>query len=230
MIPLKKILFVSSFTLMTFMASGQALTDIHIGLYSCFLSSDSLKSTPGPGLEIGARSQARISRRLDFFSTYSVYFATFNVNGYHYTEDASFNPIVKNTSPTFDKIGLNYAVGIDYYIIPDKFSVGAGIGIAVNDIIGEAPLIDSLGAVPTSVQTMRSTAQVTDLEHFNFDYGVHANLIYRLPKVQFSLEYFKGFSSLTSGYNSSMNDIMLAVHFHLRDISYAKPYQNKLTK
>ena len=229
MIRLKKIFFVSSFALMTFMAKGQAVADTHIGLYSTFLSSDSLKSSPGLGLELGARSQAKINSRFDFFTDYSIYLSTFSVTGYSFSEDASFNPIIKKTSSSFYKVGLNYSAGVDYFIVPDQFSVGAGLGIAVNYVIA-GNNADSLGAAPSLPATSAPIARAGDLQKFNFDYGVHINAIYRLSKVQFSLDYFKGFSSLTSGFNTTMNDIMIGVHFHLRDFSYAKPYQNKLTK
>ena len=229
--PLKRLFFILTFSFAASIASGQGLYDIHVGLYSTFLSSDSLQSVPGIGLEIGARSQAKISPRFDFYTTCSIYGASFGVVGYKYSVDANFNPSMVRFTSNFIKLGLNYSAGVDFFIVPDKFSVGLGPAIALNYYIAEN-VEDPLGAIRIDPITKvpEPLATAASLEQFNFDYGARLNFIYRLPKVQFSLEYFHGFSSLTSTYNTSATDIMLGLHFNLKEISHAKPYQNKLIK
>jgi|GEM_PF-2769420 len=230
--PFKNLLFITTFLFTTGLASGQVLYDMHVGLYSTFLSSDSLKASPGIGLEIGARSQAKISPRFDFFSTYSIYGASFGIPGYTYALDGNFNLNTANVIANFIKLGLNYSLGVDYFIVPDQFSVGVGPAIALNYYILTTTEDVFLGPIHVDPQTLRplSTTSASNLSTFNFDYGARLNFIYRFPKVQLSLEYFHGFSSLTPTYNTSANDIMLGLHFNLKEISHAKPYQNKLIK
>jgi len=228
--PFKKFLFTVILSVTWSVATAQVTYDYHIGLISTFLSSDSLKSTPGFGIEIGGHSQARISPRFDFISTTSIYFSQFSVTGYGFSiASSSFDTTYKNSSESYNKIGLNYSLGAAYYIIPDKFNVSLSIAVAANDIMYTGTNQDNfIGAH----QGNYPAARAGDLAGFNIDYGPRIGLNYRLPKVAFSLEYFKGFGNITAGdpFRTTMNDVVFGIHFFIREFSIAKPYQNKLSK
>ncbi len=228
--PLKKLFFTAILSVTWSCASAQVTYDYHVGLQSTFLTSDSIKSTPGFGIEFGGHSEAKISPRFDFISSTSIYFSQFNVTGYSFIASlTSFDTSYSNTAETYYKVGLNYSLGAAFYIIPDKFSVSASIAAAANDIVYTGTNQDNfIGAHRGNYPAARAG----DLAGFNIDYGPRVGLRYRLPKVAFSLEYFKGFGNITPNdkFRTTMNDVVLGIHFFIREYSIAKPYQNKLSK
>ena len=229
--PFKDIFLILIFLFSTSLTIGQSLIDTHAGFYTTFLSSQALQSVPGIGLEVGKRSQAKMSPRFDFFSDYAIYFTSFGIKGYTVTETGVFDTVVTHTTSTFYKVGLNYALGVDYFILPDQLSIGAGPALSLNDVL-LAPGSNRalLGTVPRDAVATAPATTTDQMGGFLIDYGVHINVVYRLPKVQFSISYFKGFNSLTTGFSTTSNDIELAVHFNLMESSFAKPYQNKIVK
>jgi hypothetical protein len=210
--------------------SGQSIVDMHTGIYSTYFSSSSFKSAPGFGLEFGGHSQGKLSRFLDLFSDFYVYYTSFSVTGSNYTPtDTTLPPA--NATTKLGKLGLNYTIAFNGYLVPDKLSLQAGGGIAFNDIsvigVPNANNLDILDDNPVNASLL-----IKNLAGYKFDYGLRFGLCYRLPKAQICVGWFRGLKNITQGtnMNTTTNDLMFSVHFSLTEKSIAKPYQNKRIK
>jgi len=231
--PLKKILFITAFLSVTYLASAQMSTNFNAGLYSSFLSSDIVSSSPGIGIELGSKASTKISKRFNLFSQFSLYGTSFTVNGYNVGigPPPDLKTIVTHTNDNFLKIGFNYSYGVGYDILKNLLNIQVGIGVSANDIISGSNQFSYVGAVPSNPQDALNGSFSTDgaFTGAHYDAGIEYGLTYHMPKMELFLGYYKGLVAI-GPFSSTANDIMLAINFRLRDKSVAKSFQNKLAK
>ena len=223
-IPFKRAFWLAAFLCTTNQCYPQALVDMHAGLFVPVLTSNKFKFSNSSGLEFGGYSQKKINRHLGIFAEYYIFYGSLSVTGSNYTP-VDTTRIPGNATTQLEEIGFNYTLGLDYFIIPRKLSLMAGLGISFNDILTPADL--SFANIPPV-----SSFIVSNLGGFKFNYGFCLGVCCKIHTVQIALVYFNGLKNITSGtdMNTTMSDLTLQFHFLLREITIAKPCQNILVK
>jgi len=230
---LKKIMFIGLLLWMPLVTLAQQTSwNYSAGLSSILLLSNKISGLPGIGLQAGATQRTNLTRKLEIMSEFNIYFGGTGIGAWalpypNGTTTPTWSPSVEN----FFYEGVNYALGLNYDLVPNEISISA------EGFIGYSGLLHiDLSDKPSSyslIDPAKNNSYNSDL-FAGLDYGVCLGGTYWLGDNNgISLRYHIGFSNFTpdlQGAKTSPNTIFVSYCYLLRDFSMSKPYKNKLLR
>jgi hypothetical protein len=197
-------------------------------------SSNKMTGVPGFGYGYGLFTKSMFADNFSLANEGHTYGTFIRFNYKTRADDGTFT---KDQSEEFSFQGLSYSLGVNYYLVPKLFYVGAGgfaalnspplAGISKSDVIG----VDDVTKNDIYAEDVARSM-------FGLNYGIHLETGYNFMELgirySVSMDYFQGLKNLTAysypGYDTYLSHVMISLKYYLENTSISKKYENKILK